>query len=175
MPEVVKVEKEKVPVRSETGTGLFNDFFAPGFPSRFFARNPYAMMRDFSEEIEKAFGMAAKPEVWAPVVDIQKCNGDLVVKAELPGLKKEEVNVKVTDEAVVIEGERKREHTEDHEGYHRYERSYGRFYRSVPLPKGARPDEAKAELAEGVLKVTVPAPAEKKPERKITVEDKQAD
>jgi HSP20 family protein len=92
----------------------------------------------------------------APTVDVQRCNGSLVVSAELPGLKKEEVKVEVTDDTITIEGERKREHKEDHEGYHRYERSYGRFFRSIPLPEGARGDQAKAELKDGVLKVTLP-------------------
>lgn len=169
----VKVEKQKSLARRETpGLGAFNDYFAPAFPiGRFFGLSPFAMMREFSEEMDRAFrGNGGSLEAWAPAVDIQRCNGDLVVTAELPGLKREEVKVEVTDDALIIEGERKREHKEDHEGYHRYERSYGKFYRSIALPEGAKTDQAKAELNDGVLKISVPAPEAKKKARQIEVE-----
>lgn len=80
-------------------------------------------------------------------MDVRQCNGDLVVTAELPGLKKEDVKVELTDDSLVIQGERKHEHKEDHEGFHSFERSYGQFYRSIPLPDGAKPkaDMAKAD------------------------------
>ena len=109
-------------------------------------------------------------EPWTPTVDVQQCNGDLVVTAELPGLKKEDVKVELTDDSLVIQGERKQELKEDHEGFHSVERSYGQFYRSIPLPEGARTDQAKAELTDGVLKVSVPVPAAKKTTRQIPVE-----
>lgn len=92
-----------------------------------------------------------------------------MVTAELPGLKKEEVKVELSDKVLIIEGERSREHKTDHEGYHRYERSYGKFYRSIPLPEGAKADQAKAETNDGVLKVTIPAPQEKKNVRQVEV------
>ena len=76
----------------------------------------------------------------------------------------------MTEDALIIEGERKREHTEGQEGYHRYERSFGKFYRSIPLPEGAKPDQARAELNDGVLKISVPAPEMKKKVRQIAVE-----
>jgi HSP20 family protein len=89
----------------------------------------------------------------------------------LPGLKKEEVKVEVTDDALIIEGDRKREHQEDHEGFHRWERSYGHFYRSIPLPEGAKTEQVKAELSDGMLKVSLPVVEVKKPVRQITVEE----
>ena len=104
-------------------------------------------------------------------MDIRQCNGTLTVTAELPGLKKEEVKVQMTDEALIIEGERKRVHKEDHEGYHRWERSYGHFYRSIPLPEGAKTDQVKAELNEGILKDSVPVPEIKKQVRQIAIEE----
>jgi len=167
----VKVEKPEALAKRETPEmNVFNDFFAPLFPARrFFGLNPFGMnpfglMGGFGE-------LMRPPEAWAPVMDIRRCNGDLVVTAELPGLKKEEVKIEITDEGLVIEGERKREHTEDHKGYHRYERSYGKFYRSIPLPEGAKMEEAKAELNNGILKITVPVPEAKKHVRQIAVED----
>ena len=117
-----------------------------------------------------SFISSTQLEPWTPTVDIQQCNGDLVVTVELPGLKKEDVKVELTDDSLVIQGERKHEHKEDHEGFHRWERSYGQFYRSIPLPEGAKTDQAKAELTDGVLKVSVPVPETKKKPRQIPVE-----
>jgi len=93
------------------------------------------------------------------------------VTAELPGLKKEDVKVELTEDALIIQGERKQEHKEDHEGFHRWERSYGQFYRSIPLPEEAKTDQAKAELTDGVLKVSVPvAETKKKTTRQVPIE-----
>jgi len=159
----IKVTKENAIAKPEA-----NDLFAPILPfGRFLGLRPFALMREFTDEMDRMFKGAPLTEgaaltAWTPTVDITRCNGDLVVTAELPGLKKEEVKVEMTEDALVIEGERKREHKTDHEGYHRVERSYGKFYRMIPLPKEAKMDLAKAELTEGILKVTVPV-AEAKP------------
>jgi HSP20 family protein len=169
MPEV-KVERDKPLVRREA-PGV-RDFFAPMFPiGRYFGMNPFGLMREFSTELDKMFQGAGGPEssVWAPTVDVHQVNGNLIVTAELPGLKQEEVKVEMTGEALILEGERKREHKEDHEGFHRYERSYGRFYRSIPLPEGAKADQTKADLNNGVLKVTIPVPETKAQTRRIPV------
>jgi len=158
----VRVEKRAVPV-------------APMFPvGRFFGMNPFTMMREFTEEMDRMFGDIAPAapaaiEAWTPTIDVQRSNGDLVVTAELPGLKKEEVKVEMTEDALILEGERKREYKEDHEGYHRYERSYGKFYRAIPLPEGIKADQAKAELNDGVLKISVPVAEAKKAARQIPV------
>jgi len=166
----VKVEAPKTPARTETPVPAKFDMFAPTFPvGRFFGTNPFTMnpftmMREFTDEMDRMFRTDPAAETWAPAVDVRRCNGDLVVTAELPGLKKEEVKVAITDTGITIEGERKREHKEDHEGYHRYERSYGRFYRAIPLPEGAKVDLAKADLTDGVLKVAIPVPEAKKVE-----------
>jgi HSP20 family protein len=151
------------------------EVFRPMFPSgRLFGMSPFALMREFTDEMDRMFRGARgglQTEEWVPTVDVQQCNGNLVVSAELPGLKKEEVKVELTDDALVIEGERKREHKEDHDGFHRWERSYGHFYRSIPLPEGAKTDQAKAELQEGVLKVSVPVPEMKKKSRRVLIEE----
>lgn len=173
----VKVEKHKAtsarepaPYRPFAPGSHLKDFFGPARPlSRFFGMNPFAAMREFSDEMDRMFRATESSDVWTPRSDVQFCNGNLVVTAELPGLKKEDVKIEITDDALVIEGERRREHSEDHEGYHRYERSYGKFYRSIPLPEGAKPDQATAELSEGVLKVTIPA-ADVKKRRQVPVE-----
>lgn len=170
----VKVERPNALTRPETSALTpFEELYAPMFPvGRFFGLSPFSIMREFTDEMDRVFrGNTAALKPWTPAVDIQRCNGDLVVKAELPGLKKEEVKVTTTANALIIEGERKREHKEDHEGYHRYERSYGNFYRAIPLPEGAKIDLAKAELTEGVLKISVPVPEAKKNVREIKVEE----
>lgn len=170
----VKVTKEKSLAKQATALAP-KEFFAPAFPfSRFFGLSPFGLMRSFSDEMERVFRGAAPITdggPWAPAVDIQQCNGNLVVTAELPGLKKEDVKVELTDDALIIEGERKREHKEDHEGFHRWERSYGQFYRSIPLPEGAKTDQTKAELADGVLKISLPVAEMKKKIREVTVEE----
>lgn len=177
----LRVEKQGSLARRETpGMSAFNDFFAPMLPvGRFFGVSPLAAfqtMRELGDEMDRMFrtsgatAEAAPLQAWTPVVDVQRCNGDVVITAELPGLKKEEVKVEMTDNAVVIEGERRQEHKEDHKGFHRFERSYGKFYRSIPLPEGAKTEQAKAELTDGVLKITVPAPEAKPAARQIPVE-----
>lgn len=169
----VKVERPKAITRPETAAlAPWGDLFAPMFPvGRFFGLSPFAMMREFTDEMDRVFrGTAPALKAWTPTVDIQKANGNLLVTAELPGLKKEEVKVQLTDTALIIEGERKLEHKEDQEGYHRYERSYGNFYRSIPLPEGFKAEETKAELTEGVLKITIPIPEAKKNVKEIKVE-----
>ena len=104
-------------------------------------------------------------EAWAPEIDVFHRNNELTIRADLPGLKREEVSVDLTDDAVCIQGERKREQEEEREGYYRSERSYGSFYRLVPLPEGAMTDRAKASFKDGVLEITMPAPPASKGRR----------
>jgi HSP20 family protein len=139
--------------------------------SPFGALNPFATMRRFADEVDRMLlGSGAETEIgWAPIVDVQHRNGNLVISAELPGLKKDELKVQVTDDQLVIEGERKREHEEVHGGYHRLERSYGRFFRAIPLPEGAKSDQVKAELKDGLLTVTIPAPEAVKKAREVPI------
>ena len=169
MPEVAVTKKT-----TETpAVKRSSEVFQPMFPfGRFFGLSPFAMMREFTDEMDRMFrsnGSETEIQTWAPTTDVQRCDGNLVVSAELPGLRKEDVKVEVTDEALVIQGERKQEHKEDHEGYHRWERSYGSFYRSIPLPEGAKTDQVKAELKDGVLKVSIAVPEVAKKSRQVPV------
>lgn len=169
----VKVEKAKPKGVEFTPEIPVGDFFAPTFPAgRFFGLSPFAMIREFGDEMDRMFKEKTPvANMWTPAVDIRRCNGYLVVTAELPGLTKGDVKVEMTDTTLVIHGERKREHEEGHEGFHRYERSYGKFYRAVPLPENARTNEAKAELNNGVLKVSMPVAEAKKNIREVPVLD----
>ena len=135
---------------------------------------PFQALQRFTDEIDRmfsdfGFGRRALTSrelsrettsgaIWAPEVEvIQKAN-ELIVRADLPGLKKDEVSVEVTDNAIVVQGERRREREEEHEGLYRSERSYGSFSRVIPLPEGAIVDQAKATFRDGVLEITMPAP-----------------
>ena len=97
-------------------------------------------------------------DLWSPNVEIFQRNSELVVRADLPGLSKDDVKVDVTDEAITIQGERRREHEDERGGVYRSERSYGSFQRVIALPEGAITDQAKATFRDGVLEITMPAP-----------------
>jgi HSP20 family protein len=146
-------------------------------PKRF--TDPFALMRQMTSEFERWFGEPARPlfrwpslgrraisEVgWYPEIDVFERDNRLVTKIDLPGMKKEDVKVEVTDGQLAISGERKSEAEEKGEEFYRCEREYGSFYRSVPLPDGAKLEDVKAIFADGVLEVSVPLPA--RPESKM--------
>ena len=100
---------------------------------------------------------------WAPVVDITEDEKEFLIKAELPGLKKEEVKVTVEDGVLSISGERKAEKEEKTKKLHRIERSYGSFLRSFTLPDGADATKVDAEFKDGLLSVRVPKTEKTKP------------
>ena len=95
---------------------------------------------------------------WNPEIETFQRGDEFVVRADLPGLDKKDVTVEVQDDALVIQGERSNEHKEEREGYYATERSYGRFYRVIPLPDGAITDSVKASFRNGVLEVVTKAP-----------------
>jgi HSP20 family protein len=110
------------------------------------------------------------PSLWSPAVEVLERGDKLLVRAELPGVSKDDVNVEITDDLLTIEGERRQESEEQDEGFYRSERSYGRFLRSIPLPEGVDSEKADAKFKDGVLEITLPAPKrEQKRGRKISV------
>ncbi len=102
---------------------------------------------------------------WAPALDLREDKDNLVATVELPGMKKEEIEVSVHDGMLSIAGERTREQQHDAAGQHRSERFYGRFHRSVSLPKPVKLDAIKAAYHDGVLTVTMPKTEEAKPKQ----------
>jgi len=109
---------------------------------------------------------------WSPQIDVRRRGNELVIHADLPGMKKEDVSVEIRDDAVILQGERKEEHEEDREGWYRSERNYGSFYRTVPLPEGTIADSAKAAFRNGVLEITLQTPPhEVNQGRKINITD----
>lgn len=109
---------------------------------------------------------------WAPRIEVLEKGNRLVTRVELPGMKKEDVSVEVTDGQLTVSGERKHESDETKGGVYRSEREYGSFYRAVPLPEGVTLDEVKATFADGVLEVSVPLPARATaPVKKVKIEE----
>jgi HSP20 family protein len=100
---------------------------------------------------------------WAPAVDIYEDESQLVLTAEVPGLSEKDVEIKIEDNVLSIQGERKLEKETREENYHRIERAYGSFYRSFTLPNYIDQDKIKAEHENGVMKITMPKKAELKP------------
>jgi HSP20 family protein len=102
---------------------------------------------------------------WAPLCDIYETDKEIVIKAELPELKKEDVTVSLEANVLTIRGERKFEEENKRENYHRIERRYGEFMRSFTLPLYIEPEKINAEFKEGVLRVTLPKREEAKPKQ----------
>jgi len=100
---------------------------------------------------------------WTPALDLYEDKDNLTVKAELPGLKREEIDIAVQDGTLVISGERKYEKTSKDSEPYRSERFYGRFHRTVALPKPVLSDKAKATYKDGILTVVLPKTEEAKP------------
>lgn len=105
---------------------------------------------------------------WAPAVDIYEDETQLVLTAEVPGINEKDVEIKIDDNLLSIQGERKLEKETKEENYHRIERAYGSFYRSFTLPNYIDQDKIRAEHENGVLKITMPKKAELKP-RKVKI------
>jgi HSP20 family protein len=106
---------------------------------------------------------------WNPAVDVYDNEDTLVIKAELPGVEKDQIHIDVQGSVLTLKGERTLENEVKEEHYYRRERSYGRFQRSFMLPVKTDPDSVKAEFKDGVLNIRVPKPEQHKP-KKITVQ-----
>jgi HSP20 family protein len=102
---------------------------------------------------------------WIPPMDVVETEDHLVLRADLPGLDRDDVEIEVKDGILTVSGERKAQHEEKREGFHRVERSFGRFSRSLELPKGIEAARIEASFDRGVLEVRMPKPAERKPTR----------
>lgn len=137
--------------------------------------SPFRMLERFANEIDSVFddfGLGRtwlsrgnrtptpSADVWVPQVEVTQQANELVVRADLPGMKKDDIQVDITDNEVTLSGERRREEETEKGGLYRSERSYGFFTRSIHLPEGAMTDQAKASFKDGVLEIRMPAPPE---------------
>jgi HSP20 family protein len=129
-----------------------------------------AMMREqMAEFFRRPFSFLYGPPVprtitWAPSADAYEAEGALIIKADLPGVKKEDISVTVRDRVLTIEGERREEKEVKEPRYYAAERFAGRFSRSFALPEGVDTSAITAEQKDGVLEVRVPLPAQAKAE-----------
>ena len=130
------------------------------------------MNRLFDESFRSRAGAGAGHEEdwalggsWAPAVDIYEHEGNIVLKAEIPGIDPKEVDVRVENNVLTLRGERKIDTEVKRESYHRVERAYGTFSRSFTLPNVVDTEKIKAEYRDGVLRVTLPKREEAKPKQ----------
>lgn len=125
---------------------------------------PFGFMRRMMEDIDQLFGSDATGLTpfgrggFSPEVEMLEKNGNLVVRADLPGLDRKDVKVNVDEGALTIEGERRSEKEEKREGYFHTERSYGSFQRRIPLPRGVDASSCDAKFENGVLEITMKLP-----------------
>ena len=143
------------------------------------ARSPFAVMRRMMEDMDRMFedfgfggGLstlfrnggvgrdlhAFGSQLWSPQIEVQQREGQLVVKADLPGLKENDVQIEVHDGALVLRGERRQEQQSERDGINYSERSYGTFTRSIPIPHGVRAEDVEASFDNGVLQVSLRVP-----------------
>lgn len=134
--------------------------------------DPFRELEDMSDRLNRMF---ARPAVrtngketltvadWAPTVDISETDGEYLIKAELPEVKKDDVKVTLEDGILTIQGERRREKDEKTTKYHRVERSYGSFVRSFSLPDQVDENGVKAEYKDGMLNLRIPKSEKAKP------------
>lgn len=153
--------------------------------------SPFALMNRFADEMERvfedfgfgrgwlmpagrrglwprAFGEVGQG-AWSPEIEVFEREGQFVVRADLPGMNKDDVKVDIADDALTIQGERKHEHEQCDESFCHTERSFGSFYRSIPLPEGADADQANASFRNGVLEITMPVPHREQRRRRIEI------
>jgi len=134
---------------------------------------PARELQTIQQEMNRLFGVLDPREGgdggtmrrWIPAMDLTEEGDQFVLRADLPGLQDEDVNIEVEDNVLTISGERKAENEDRKEGYYRVERAVGRFSRSLTLPEGVDPDRIEAQFENGVLTVRIPKPAETKPRR----------
>ncbi|MDW7681692.1 MAG: Hsp20/alpha crystallin family protein [bacterium] len=130
--------------------------------------NPGRTLMNLPDEMDRFFGDFGldfwnTDSVWNPAVDITEKSDGYEVKAELPGMKKDEIKISCEDDVLMISGERKSEQDEKKDNYHRIERRYGKFQRSFYLPKNVKANDIKANYKDGVLTVTIPKSEEAMP------------
>ncbi|MEK6288437.1 MAG: Hsp20/alpha crystallin family protein [Acidobacteriota bacterium] len=128
--------------------------------------DPFFMLQNRLSRLYEPFAEENFPlTTWVPACDIYETAKEIVVKAELPGLKKEDVFVSIENNVLTIHGERKFEEEVKRENFHRVERTYGEFLRSFTVPTFTDADKILAEFKDGLLMVTLPKREESKPKQ----------
>src|SRR5437588_12752616 len=125
---------------------------------------PEPFSSDFSRLFNTLFDQS-QPQRWVPPMDLVEADDHFLLRADLPGLGEDDINIELRDNTLTVSGERKTE-TEQHErGWYRLERQFGQFSRSLSLPEGVDPEAVDARFDRGVLEVRIPKPEARKPRR----------
>ena len=127
-----------------------------------------SLQSEMNRLFNTAFDTPSGPSVlrrWVPAMDLVEAGDHFVLRADLPGMSEEDISIEFEDSTLTVSGERKAEHDERGEGFHRVERSFGAFSRSLTLPKGVDADGVSASFDRGVLEIRIPKPEERKPRR----------
>ena len=139
--------------------------------------SPFSLMRQLMEDLDQLTAggtgtsgaaparRSGRDALWVPTIEVSEEDGQLVVRADVPGVNRDQIEVEIDDGQLIISGERKEEHEERRGGFYRTEVSYGRFYRAVPLPDGVHPEQAQATFNNGVLEIRIPRPARQQAQR----------
>ena len=128
--------------------------------------DPFTELGELRTRFDRLFDewLDGRERAWTPAIDVVREDGHLVVRADLPGLKPEEVKIEVEDDILTVSGEHRESKVEKDKRYVRRERRYGSFSRSMTLPKGITAKDIKARTHNGVVEVTIPLPKEVKKE-----------
>ena len=128
---------------------------------------PFAELGELRSRFDRMFDELAvgRDRGWTPAVDIERDNGNLVVRADVPGIKPEEVKIEVEDDILTVSGEHEERKEEKDKHFLRRERRYGSFSRSMALPPGVDTKKIKAKTHDGVVEVTIPLPEDTKKEK----------
>jgi HSP20 family protein len=162
--------------------------YGPGYGS-----GPFSIMRRLSDEMDRLFenfgfgrpfttsqqggGFDAGeygenvPSMWSPHIEVCERDGKLHIEADLPGMKRDDIQVRIEQDQVILQGERRHEQKQERRGYYRSERSYGSFYRTIPLPEGANADSATATFRDGVLEIDVDMPRQQERGRTLEIRE----
>ena len=163
--------------------------------SSVYGGGPFSVMRRITDEMDRLFenfGMgrslfpgespqggswdagsygATGASMWSPRIEVCERNGKMLIQADLPGMKRDDVHVRIEQDEVIIQGERRQDESSQQGGYYRSERSYGSFYRTIPLPEGTNADSANATFRDGVLEIELDAPRGQQHGRTLEIRD----
>jgi HSP20 family protein len=137
---------------------------SPGSPATSRGWDPFEMMRDLMRWDPYA-ELAGREAAFVPSFEVKETKDAYVFKADLPGIREEDLEISLTGSRLSVSGKRDEERRDEDERYYAYERSYGSFSRSFTLPEGVDPDHARADLSSGVLTITLPKRPEVKPKK----------
>ena len=132
--------------------------------------DPFAEFAELRTRFERLFeDLEGRDRAWTPAVDVVRDNGHLVLRADVPGIKPEEISIEVDDGILTVSGKHEETKEETDQDYVRRERRYGAFTRRLPLPEGVDPRKIKASTKDGVLEVTIPLPKEVTMQEPVTI------